>query len=60
MCNEEKHIPPTLEDVKRAFGEENVGKPFEMPVRHCRNVQKFIAKINEGYRRTKETCIQLD
>lgn len=60
MSDEEKYIPPTLEDVKRIFGDRIIGEPFKVPVRHCRDVQKFISKFNDWHRRTKKTCIQFD
>jgi hypothetical protein len=50
---------PTLEQVQKAFGK-NIGEPFEVKPRACRDVQKFIAKINRIFKETKKTSIQFD
>jgi len=56
----ETYSAPTLKDVQNAFGSKNVGKPFQVKPRACRDVQKFIAKINRIYEETKKNCIQFD
>lgn len=56
----ETYSAPTLQEVKKIFGDKIIGEPFEIKPRACKDVQKFIAKINQIYKETKKTCIQFD
>ncbi len=51
---------PTLKEAQKAFGKENIGKPVKVKPRACKDIQGFIAKIDQIYKKTKESCIQFD
>ena len=56
----ERYVPPTLEDIRKALGEETLRKPIRIKQRKCRDAQDYIAKLEEIYRQTKKSRIQFD
>ena len=61
-----KYKPPTLEDVERIFGKENIGEvtkcrpPSRKERRRAKEVADYIRKLEEIYKETKNSIIQVD
>lgn len=57
---EKTYAAPTLQDVKKVFGSQQVGRTIKVKPRNCLDAQNYIRKLNQAYRATKKSSIQFD